>query len=184
MSISLDKKIEAVLFFRSEPIKLSKLEDLVNSDRDSLVRALEILEKRLLESALMIIMLGDEISIGTRPELSSLIENLTKEELSRDLGKAGLETISIILYKHPISRREIDFIRGVNSSFVLRNLLIRGLIKKNESRGVSRGYFYEPTIDLLSFLGLSKVDDLPQYQDVLSELDEFSKKEDRLETTE
>ena len=69
--------------------------------------------------------------LGTAPQMSATVETLTKEELMKDLGKAGLETISIILYKGPISRAEIDYIRGVQSNFILRNLLVRGLIEKS-----------------------------------------------------
>jgi segregation and condensation protein B len=75
----------------------------------------------------------------------------------KDLGKAGLETLSIILYQGPISRAEIDYIRGVNSNFILRNLLIRGLIERVENPHDQRSFLYKPTLELISYLGLSKI---------------------------
>jgi segregation and condensation protein B len=95
--------------------------------------------------------------------------------LVRDLGKAGLETLTIILYKHPIKRSEIDYIRGVNSSFILRNLLIRGLIERlTEKEGLGRGYLYKPTLELLSHLGVSKIENLPESASITSELENFA----------
>ena len=130
---------------------------------------------------------GDELEMRTSPEASTLIEKLTKEELYRDLGKAGLETLSIILYKSPIKRSEIDYIRGVNSSFIIRNLLIRGLIERvTEKEGAGRGFSYKPTIDLLAHLGVAKLEDLPEYAAVKAELAAFeaqAKEEDRQEGT-
>jgi hypothetical protein len=107
-------------------------------------------------------------------EASSLIKDLTKEELTRDLGKAGLETLSIVLYQGPISRREIDYVRGVNSNFILRNLLVRGLVEKIENPKDQRSFLYRPSFDLLSYLGISRTDDLPEYANVKKELEVFA----------
>jgi len=90
------------------------------------------------------------------------------------LGKAGLETLSIILYKAPITRVEIDYLRGVNSNFILRNLLIRGFIEKVVNPGDQRSYLYKPSLDLLSFLGVSKVEDLPEYVSIQEEIKDFN----------
>ena len=97
----------------------------------------------------------------------------TKEELSRDIGKAGLETLSIIIYRGPISRREIDYIRGVNSTFIIRNLLIRGLVEKVQAEKDQRSFLYKPTLELLSFLGVRNFEELPDYAAVRVELEKF-----------
>ena len=83
------------------------------------------LEQDLKGRGLSLVRTDDEVMLGTAKEFSGLIEDLAKEELSRDLGKAGLETLSIVLYLGPITRADIDYIRGVNSQFILRALLIR-----------------------------------------------------------
>ena len=105
--------------------------------------------------------------------MSSLIEKLTKEELMKDLGKAGLETLSIILYQGPLPRAEIDYIRGVNSQFILRNMLIRGLIEKVENPADRRSFLYKPTMQLLAHLGLSSTSSLPDFDVVRKNIEAF-----------
>jgi segregation and condensation protein B len=107
-----------------------------------------------------------EFTLGTAPELSDLIENLQKEELNKDLSKAALETLSIALYKNGASRAEIDYIRGVNSSFTLRALSIRGLVEKTTDPKDSRRYIYKPSFDLFSFMGVKSVEELPDFSEV------------------
>jgi segregation and condensation protein B len=111
--------------------------------------------------------------LGTSKELSPLIEKLTKDELTRDLGKAGLETLSIVLYQGPLARADIDYIRGVNSQFILRALLIRGLVERIDNPKDARSYLYKPTLDLLSHLGVSKIADLPEYEQVRKDIEGF-----------
>ena len=113
---------------------------------------------------------GNEVMFATAPEASTLIEKITKDELTRDLGKAGLEVLSIILYKGPVARREIDYIRGVNSNFIIRNLLIRGLIEKTESKEGERSFTYKPTFELLSYMGVSSAHELPEYEKMQAEI--------------
>ncbi|MEK7184784.1 MAG: SMC-Scp complex subunit ScpB, partial [Patescibacteria group bacterium] len=113
--LMLDSQIEAVLFWKAEPISIKRLSEILERNESEIKSSILILEKRLEGSGLSLIQMNDEITLSTSVEVSSLIIKLTKEELIRDLGKAGLETISIILYQGPISRAEIDYIRGVNS---------------------------------------------------------------------
>jgi segregation and condensation protein B len=104
--------------------------------------------------------------------MGPLIESLIKDELSKDLGKAGLETLAIVLYRGPIARSEVNYIRGVNSNYILRNILVRGLIEKDEASS-ARSTVYRPTFELLSYLGISKVEDLPEYQNARSTVEVF-----------
>ena len=89
------------------------------------------------------------------------------------MGKAGLETLSIILYQGPITRSEIDYIRGVNSNFILRNLLVRGLIEKIVSPKDTRSFMYRPTFELLQHIGVSKIENVPDYQKIRTEIENF-----------
>jgi segregation and condensation protein B len=107
---------------------------------------------------------GSEVAIGTRGEAGALIQTLAKEELSKDLGKAGLETIAIVLYQGPVTRARIDYIRGVNSSFMLRHLLVRGLVERTPNPEDQRSYLYQPSFALLQQLGLKRLEDLPNYE--------------------
>lgn len=176
--MNLDQKIEAILFFRGESVSLKKIASILEITIDEVKQGIETLKNRLQTSALTIVTKDDEIMLATRPEVAPLIEGLVKEELSRDLGKAGLETLSIVLYKGPISRREIDYIRGVNSQFILRNLLIRGLVEKITDERDERRFLYRPTFELLQSLGVSSISELPEYTKVQEELAVLVKKED------
>lgn len=171
--MQLDAQIEAILFWKGESVSVKKLADILSSTPEEINAAILILEEKLKDRGLTLVRWEDEITLGTNKALSSLIENLTKEELMRDLGKAGLETLSIILYQGPVSRAEIDYIRGVNSNFILRNLLVRGLIEKVPNPKDQRSFLYKPTLELLSYIGTNKIEDLPEYETVRKEIEVF-----------
>lgn len=173
--MNLESKIEALLFFKNEPITLVELGKMLSTPIEDIRLAVESLQNFYRDRGIVLISNGDELSLGTSPEVSNLIEKVQKDELSRDIGRAGLETLAIILYKGPISRREIDYIRGVNSSFILRNLLIRGLIERSESEAGERSFSYKPTLELMRFLGVTKKEELPEFTKALEKIEEFSK---------
>jgi len=173
MNIDLDKAIEAILFFKGEPISKDKLGKLLNAKRPEIDKALNLLEKKLDDRGIVLSTDDEEVMLGTASECASIIETMLKEEQSREISKAGLETLSIIVYKGPISRSEIDHIRGVNSTYILRNLLVRGLIEKIPQPNDERSYLYKPTIELQHHLGLKKLEDLPEYREVRQALYEF-----------
>lgn len=178
---SLESKIEAVLFFRNEPVSVDELAKWLGEKIDNVKIAVSNLSDSYKERGIVLVRNDESVSLGTSPTYSELIENLQKEELSRELGRASLETLAIILYKGPISRREIDHIRGVNSSFILRTLLIRGLIERSDpstSSGqvsTNRSYSYKATIKLLEYLGITCREDLPEYENAFDKIKEFEK---------
>ena len=169
--LSLDNQIEAVLFWKGEPQSIKKLAASLGKKEEDILASLEILKEKIKDRGVELVFNNDEVMLGTAPKLSHIIERLTKEELVRDLGKAGLETISIIAYKSPVSRAEIDYIRGVQSNFILRNLQIRGLVEKITNEKDHRSFLYRPTFELLQFLGVSKIEDLPEYEKVKAEFE-------------
>lgn len=172
--MTLDSQIEAILFFKGEPLSIKRLASLTNTTVEAVTEALQTLEARL-TGGISLMQKEDEVTLSTHKDASSIIESIIKEELVRDIGKAGLETLAIVLYKGPVTRREIDYIRGVNSTFILRNLLIRGLVEKVTNPTDERSYLYKPTFELLAHLGANKIDELPQYQTVIQELESWTK---------
>ena len=164
--MELEKKIEAILFWKGEPISRKKLSEVLHANQTDINEAVEKLKENLTNRGIVLQEKENEITLGTSPELSDLFENMQKEELNKDLSKASLETMSIVLYKNGVSRAEIDYIRGVNSSFILRALSIRGLVEKNVDPTDSRRYIYKPTFDLLSYMGVKSVEELPDYNEV------------------
>lgn len=170
--LELDSQIEAILFWKGEPQSIKKLAASLGKKEEEIKAGLEILKEKIKGRGVELVFKDDEVMLGTAPKLSHIIERLTKEELVRDLGKAGLETISIIAYKGPVSRAEIDYIRGVQSNFILRNLQIRGLVEKVENEKDKRSFLYRPTFELLTFLGVSRIEDLPEYEKVKAEFEQ------------
>ncbi len=163
---NLENKIEVILFFKGEPVTLKKLEEILKVSKEEITEAVSNLKNNLSGRGVVLIQKEDQISMGTAPEFSILIENLQKEELNKDLSKASLETLSIVLYKSGVSRAEIDYIRGVNSSFTLRALSVRGLVEKTSDPKDSRKYIYKPTLELLSFMGVKSIEELIDYEEV------------------
>lgn len=169
--MELSQKIEALLFFKGEPVTVKFLAGSLDVSEENIVGALGILEESLSGRGVVLMKNSDEYMLGTAPLMSDLIEKLVKEELNRDLGKAGLEALTIVLYRGPVSRTEINYIRGVNSNYILRNLLIRGLIEKVDQGG--RSTVYRPTFELLSYMGVSKVEDLPEYEEAAKAVEQL-----------
>lgn len=164
--MNLEQKLEAILFFKGESISVKKLSSILEVSDDELKEAIQNLKNNLENRGIVLLEKENEISLGTNPEISTLIENLQKEELNKELSKSSLETLSIILYKNGVSRSEIDYIRGVNSSFILRALSVRGLIEKSLDPKDTRKIIYKPSFELLSFMGVKNVEELPDYEKV------------------
>lgn len=173
--MNLESQLESILLFKNEPVSVKELSSATNRKPEEVKAALKDLQAFYKERGIVIITNGEEYGFGTNPDNSNLIEVMQKEELSRELGRAGLETLAIILYKGPISRREIDQIRGVNSGFILRNLLIRGLAERVESISGERSFTYAPTLKLLQYLGVTKKEELPEFDDAFRKMAQFVK---------
>jgi segregation and condensation protein B len=164
--MNLKATIEALLFFKGDTLGLKEISNSLKADIEQVREALKELQNDLSNRGIRVVLTENEAMLGTAPELSSLFETLRKEELQKELSKASLETLSIILYKDLATRTEINFIRGVNSSFILRNLEVRGLIEKTSDKNDLRASAYKPTAELLAYLGVSKREDLPEFESV------------------
>ncbi len=175
MNNNLENKIEAILFFKGEPMSRKKLSEILEVPQTELNEGIEKLKENLQNRGIVLMEKDNDISLGTAPEFSKLIKHLQKEELNKDLSKAGLEALSIILYKNGVSRAEIDYIRGVNSSFTLRALSIRGLVEKIVDTKDSRRYIYKPSFDLLSYMGVKSVEELPDWGDLNNSIEVAAK---------
>jgi len=172
-STGTEQLIEAILFWKGEPISRKRLAELCRTDAEETQKALVALESSLKDRGIVLVKNDDDVMLGTHPFASKIIEDLTREELSKELSKATLETFSIIVYMSPIKRSEIDYIRGVNSQFSIRHLEIRGLIQKSTSDTDSRVYLYSPTFEALNYLGVTSVNEIPGFEDIKMRLDLF-----------
>lgn len=167
--------IESYLFYKGSEISFSEL----SKKMGFLARDIENFCKILVEkyeedekSSLNLVLTENSATLSLKKDFLKILDNANQEEISGELSKPALETLSIILYKSPISRFEIDSVRGVNSTYILRNLSIRGLISIQKKDGK---IFYVPTTDLYRFLGISKKDELPDYEKFLKKIEMIEK---------
>jgi len=158
--------LEAVLFVYGEPLEIKKLSKILETSEEEINKAIEQLAKNLESENRGLTLIRDDsrVELATKPKLSFLIESFIKSEFDENLTPAALETLSLIAYLGPLSRAQIDYYRGVNSSFTVRNLLLKGLIERYNKPDNQHVFFYKPSIDLLKYLGISKIEELPEYK--------------------
>jgi len=166
---------EALLFAHGAPIALPKLAKLVGVAPAECVRLVDALAARLAaspERGLTVVRDGEEITLATKPEWRPILEALMKQEFHETLTPATLETLSLVAYLGPVPRVSIDYIRGVNSSFTLRNLLVRGLIERTPAPK-GGGYVYRASVEFLKHMGLARAEALPEYEKYREFYDRF-----------
>ncbi len=161
---SLTSQIEAVLFVSSQPMKLGRIQKLLAVSGEDVAVALAALEAKWNgeESGVWLIRTADEVQLMSRPEHAELIADFVKDDMVGELTRPSLETLAIIAYRQPISKPELEHIRGVNCSLILRNLLMRGLIAERED-SVRMQTMYTTTMDFVRLLGVTSVTELPEY---------------------
>lgn len=173
--------LESLLFAQGEPIKLEKLAVVFELDQLGIEDFVNEYAQKIIQdsgSGLILLRNGNEVQLGTKPDNFSLLERFLKHDLEEDLSQAATGVLTVILYRGPILKSEIDFIRGVNSSYILRMLLVRGLVIR-EKRGLS--FAYEPSFELLKLLGISSQKELPEFSNLNQRLNDLVKKVEDLE---
>ncbi|MDB5195290.1 MAG: scpB [Parcubacteria group bacterium] len=157
--------LEAVLFAAGEPLNKARTTKLLGLSDGDFADAVIALATALEGRGLALIETEKELELRTAPGAADTIKALRESELSRDLGKASLETLAMILYRGSATRSEIDWVRGVNSAAAIRSLTLRGLIERGEDATDKRRARYTATVDALAHLGVSKKEDLPRYEE-------------------
>lgn len=170
--LSHHQQIESLLFYKGEPVSLKDIAHTLEITDEQAQQALITLRGQLENRGIVLVEHNNTYALGTHPEMSSRLQVLRKEELQTPLSKSALETLTIIAYKKGVTKHELDYIRGVNSQFMVRNLLVRGLIEKSPNPNDKRSPLYRPTLDLLAYLGISSVEELPEYHAVEQRLNE------------
>lgn len=163
--------LEALLFASGEPLEKKRIQALLGLKDAELKVALDALVKQLEGHGVSLIETDKEIEMRTHPDASAIVKKLRESELSRDLGKASMETLAVIAYERErggTTRSEIDWVRGVNSSASLRTLLMRGLIEGREDEQDKRRIRYRLTTEACAHLGINKIEDLPRFGELSS----------------
>ena len=159
--------LEALLFINGEPLSFFKLAKVLRCKEEEVRTALETLSRKYEEDGdrgLAIVVREREVQLVTKGSAAAFVEDLTKSTMQENLSKAALEVLAIVAYRAPLSRAEVEAIRGVNCSFTLRNLLLRGLIVREGNPDDGRGYVYRPSFRFLQSLGIHKIEDLPDHE--------------------
>ena len=178
--MALEQKLEAVLFYKGEPETKDRLAKLLGVSETEFEEVVGRLTRSLETRGIRLLKIDNQLELVTAPETSEVVTSMKKDELVRDLGKAGSETLAIVLYRGPVSRADIDYIRGVNSAFILRNLQVRGLVKRIQNPSNARAYLYQATPELLKHLGIATVEELSNYEETLEQLRVFETEKEKL----
>lgn len=158
--------LEALLFVHGEPLSLKDIAHALSWEEDEAQSVIAEYGKSLggEERGLMLLAHGEKVQLATKAQFAQFLAHFVKEELAGDLTPASVETLALVAYLGPVSRATIDYHRGVNSTFILRNLALRGLVARVDDPAHPNAVLFEASFDLLKHLGLSQKEDLPEYE--------------------
>ncbi len=165
-----ERNIEALLYANGGEMKKTALAHALSLSDTALDEALAHLNEALDGHALVLIVTDTTVSLRTAAEQDTFLREHERATLLRDVGQAGLEVLTIALYKGRVARSDIDYIRGVNSAQTLRHLVMRGLLERLPHPDDSRQWLYAVTPELLAHLGITDVAALPDYEHIVSAL--------------
>lgn len=163
--MSLKSQLESLLFVSLKPLAVKDLATFAKVKNKEVEEALAELtaDYETSERGLTLIKNNNQYQLTTSPNSAALIQEFLKDETSGELSQPSLEALTIIAYRGPIAKLELDRIRGVNCSLIIRNLLLRGLVEEKFDK-LKNENFYTVTHDFIRFLGLSGVTGLPEYE--------------------
>lgn len=162
--LSLPYALQALLYAAGEPLPKKRALAVLSIPEEMLDAATAELRQKLEGTGLALVETPGELELRTAPEATAIIDTFREGERARDLGKASLETLAIILYRSGATRADIDRIRGVNSTAALRVLTLRGLIERSTDDADKRRARYTVTIDALAHLGIGTSEQAPAWE--------------------
>ena len=155
-------KLEAILFVAAEPVMTAQLAEALDVAASVIERGLNELDASLLTRGLRLQRHAGRVQLTTAPQLAELIERFLGLEATSHLSRAALETLAIIAYQQPVTRPQIDSIRGVNSDSMMKSLLNKGLIlESGRADGPGRPILYSTTPEFLQHFGLNSILEMP-----------------------
>jgi len=161
-SLSLVARVESLLFVADEPVSAGRLASVLEVSEAEIEAALEQLEHECQARGVRLQRKGDRVQMVSAPEAASYIERFLGLELTTRLSPAALEVLAIVAYRQPITRAQIEAIRGVSCDAVLRTLVSRGLLEEvGRLEQAGRPILYATTFQFLQYLGLRSLEELP-----------------------
>ena len=165
--LSLAARVESLLFVADAPVSIGRLAEALEVTPGQIKRALTDLEVAYANRGLRLQRASNRVQLVTAPEAAPYVERFLGLERRTHLSQAALETLAIIAYRQPVTRPEIEAIRGVNSDSVLRTLLSAGLIEEvGRAPTVGRPILYGTTFEFLQHFGLRSLDELPPLEEL------------------
>lgn len=164
------KTLEALLFVAAKPFTAKELAKILELETPIVQSALDALMEEKKEKGIILLNNNGEYQLATNSRYSTQVKNFLNAELREKLTDATVEVLAIIAYRQPISKAEIEAIRGVNSQYSLRNLLMRGLIEKISNPSDARSFLYQTTTEFLMHLGITSVKDLPEFEKLVEQI--------------
>ena len=155
------------------PLSINALTKLLAVEAEDVEKAFLSLneEYRNRQSGLHIMRIGEEIELATAESHSALIQAFLKEEVQSELSRPSLETLTILAYRGALTKSELENIRGVNCSLILRNLSIKGLVETSTHEGIEK---YQPTFEFMKMLGIPSFQELPEYERLNKKVNELT----------
>ena len=162
IDLPLSMKLEALLFVAGEPVTTAQLATALDVAPSVIERGLNELDASLSARGLRLQRHAGRVQLTTAPQLAELIERFLGLEATTHLTRAALETLAIIVYQQPVTRPQIDSIRGVNSDSMMKSLLHKGLIlESGRADGPGRPILYSTTPEFLQHFGLNSILEMP-----------------------
>jgi len=177
--------VEALLFASDSPVGLSTLvEVLEGPGSEETVALLHELERDLRDSerGVVLVEIAGGYQLLSRRECSPWIERMLRSRRKIRLSRAGLETLAIVAYKQPITKAEVDSIRGVDSGGALHTLLERNLaLIRGRSKAVGRPLLYATSPEFLSYMGINDLTDLPELKELGTVMEDRERAQEEIE---
>jgi segregation and condensation protein B len=166
--LSLSASLEALLFAAPSSVTLAQLAAALEIPLPEVEKGLAELQERYSQGGLRLQRHQSRIQLTTAPEAAQLVERFLGLDATSRLSRAALETLAMIAYQQPVTRPEIDAVRGVNSDGVLKSLLNKGLIQETgRAERPGRPILYSTTPDFLQHFGLNSLEELPPLQNII-----------------
>lgn len=160
--LPLSVQLEALLFVAAEPVTTAQLATALDISASVVERGLNELDASLQSRGLRLQRHAGRVQLTTAPQLAELVERFLGLEATTHLSRAALETLAIIAYQQPVTRPQIDSIRGVNSDSMLKSLLSKGLVlESGRADGPGRPILYSTTPEFLQHFGLGSILEMP-----------------------
>ena len=156
-------QLQAILFTSGGPVAKKRLMTLIGCTADRLKQSVRELEEAHRGGGVTVIDDGTAVSLATDPSLREYMEGVLRDDRTKPLSRASQETLAIIAYAGPITKIDLDFLRGVNTQYTVRRLLMRGLIQERKERSRRS---YTVTAEFLTHIGVRRTGDLPDYESV------------------